>query len=120
MVISFQSDKARKHLLEHGRVYTFRKTRRKQFIKLEKERGRVWFEATRPGIIDWANEGRTKPKFSDVLIHEVGKLGVDDLLPYVQWSGFSDLNDWHHEIRGLNKYLEPDGWLYMVDLFVRA
>lgn len=119
MVISFSSEKARKYLLENGRVYTFRKNRRKNFIKLEEKMGKIKFDAVRPGMIDWTNEGRTMPKFSDVLIHEVGHFDVDGIEPYVKWSGFSSLNEWQHEIRGLNKYLEPEGWLYMVDLYTR-
>ncbi|GAG75796.1 unnamed protein product [marine sediment metagenome] len=115
MVISFSSEKARNYLLKKGRIFTFRKDRRKQFIKLEEKRGKAYVEAVKPALRDWFNEGRCKPKIKDIFIWEVGIFKPEELEPWVPFSGFSSLNEWNHEIRGLNKYLKPEGWLYMVD-----
>jgi len=109
MVISFSSEKPRKYLLEKGRVFTFRKKRRKQFIKLEEKRGKIYVQAVRPALRDWFNEGRTKPKIKDILIWEVGTFKPEELGPWVPFSGFLTLGEWHKELIDLN------GWLYMVD-----
>jgi len=121
MVISFSSEKARNYLLEKGRIFTFRKNRRKQFIKLEEKRGKAYVEAIKPALRDWFNEGRTKPKIKDIFIWEVGKFKPEELKPWVPWSSFSTLGEWHKELIDLNDwdgYWEMEingGWLYMVD-----
>ena len=121
MVISFSSEQVRNYLLEHGRVFTLRKKRRKQFIKLEEIRGKGYVQGARPALRDWFNEGRTKPKISDILIWEVGKFKPKELGPWVPWSSFSSLEDWHKELIKLNDWggydlMDLNGaWLYMVD-----
>jgi len=122
MVISFSSKQVRNYLLENGRVFTFRKNRRKQFIKLEEKRGKAYLEGARPALRDWFNEGRTKPKIRDILIWEVGTFKPSELGPWVLWSSFSTLGEWHKELidlNGFDEYYEMDmngGWLYMVDI----
>ena len=121
MVISFSSEKARNYLLDKGRIFTFRKGRRKQFIKLEEKHGKSYVEGARPALRDWFNEGRTKPKIKDILIWEVGTFKPSELGSWVPWSSFSSLEEWHKELIELNDwagYGHMDifgGWLYMVD-----
>lgn len=118
MVISFSSEKARQQLLEKGYVYTFRKTRRKKFIKAARHYWRIPLKNW--GHIDWANEGRTKPSFADVIIFEVGEFTIKKLGKYVHGSGFEDLEEWGQEIARLNRWDEvrayDKGWLYKVIL----
>ncbi len=119
MVISFSSPKPRQQLLVKGYVFTFRKDRKKKFINADRffryYKGmslRTW------GHLDWANEGRTKPKIADVIIFEVGGLALKNLKKYVKGSGFEDLAEWGQEIARLNGWDEPRvhdrGWLYKV------
>lgn len=101
MVISFSSPQARTQLLEKGRVYTFRKNRRKK----------VGY--------DWANEGRLKPKLCDVHIIEMGQISIGQLYLYNYESGFETSTDWFKEIMRLNggKWdIKKKGWLYHVEL----
>ena len=76
MVISFSSEKARNYLLENKRIFTYRKNRRKQFIKLEEKIGYPPLK----GLWDWFNEGRCKPKIKDIIIFEVGKFILSDII----------------------------------------
>ncbi len=121
MVISFSSEQVRTYLIENGRVFTFRKKRRKQFIKLEEKRGKAYVQGAKPALRDWFNKGRTMPKISDILIWEVGTFKPKELGPWVPWSGFASLEDWQGEIIKLNDGKGYDlmdlygGWLYMVD-----
>lgn len=116
MVISFSSEKPRQQLLEKGYVYTFRKNRRKKFIEAARHYWRIPLKNW--GHIDWANEGRTKPKFADVIIFEVGEFVLKNLKKYVHGSGFESLAEWGQEIARLNRWDEPrahdKGWLYKV------
>ena len=121
MVISFSNETVRNYLLEMGRVFTYRKNRRKQFIKIEDERGKAYVEGVRPALRDWFNEGRLKKKIKDIYIWEVGKFRPSELGPWVPFSGFSSLEEWHKAIIELNDWdgyglMDLNGgWLYMVD-----
>jgi len=116
VVISFSSEKPRQQLLDKKYVYTFRKNRRKAFIKAARHYWRMPLKNW--GHKDWANEGRTKPKMCDVIIFEVGDLVLKNLEKYVLGSGFEDLEEWGQEIARLNGWDEPrvhdKGWLYKV------
>lgn len=113
MVITFTSDDAWNHFVDQGFVYTFRKNRRKAFMKLEAE-GRVLV-----GVFDWTSRGRGKPKEADVTIHEIGEMTPSDLVDYVEWSGFESWQKWFDEIQRLNNFnysVTQKGWLYKVAL----
>lgn len=115
MVISFSSDKARTFLLKNGFVYTYRKNRRKQFQKLSRDD-----QLKRLSLLDWANEGRLKKKFSDVLINEICECTPSRLTHYVNWSGFKNWREWYDEIQRMNNWNFPLtnlGWLYRVALY---
>lgn len=115
MVISFSEPEARKFLLEKDTVYTFRKNRRKQFLKQPRED-----QLRRRGITDWANEGRNKPKIAEVVIYEVGAFKVLELRPYSDMSGFASFVGWVEAIKRCFHYKDMhsnnDGWLYKVEL----
>jgi len=112
MVISFSEPDVRDFLLKEGKVYTFRKNRRKQFIKQPRED-----QLHRRGIPDWANEGRTHPKLADVTIYEVGSFTVPELRPYSDQSGFNSYGGWVEAIKRQFRSKELDkGWLYKVTL----
>ena len=99
MVISFSHPLARAQLLEKGRVYTFRKKRRKKVGN------------------DWANEGRLKPKMCNVHIIEVGEVDIGDLSLYAYESGFKSSTEWYKAIMELNggKWdVQRKGWLYHI------
>ena len=99
MVIIFQSKKARAHLLQKCVVFTFRAHRRKKLGK------------------DWMTDRRGGFKITDVSIEEEGCFNPLDLGPYVDFSGFTTLEEWLKEIRRLNKGKLPrKGWLYRVSL----
>lgn len=101
MVISFSDPQARTQLLEKGRVYTFRKNRRKKIGN------------------DWANEGRLKPKLCDVHIIEIGQISIGQLYLYNYESGFETSTDWFKAIMRLNGGswdIRKKGWLYHVEL----
>ncbi len=118
MVISFSSPKPRQQLLNKKYVYTFRKNRRKKFIEDARHYWRIPLKNW--GHIDWANEGRTKPKIADVIIFEAGEFTIKKLGKYVYGSGFEDLAEWGQEIARLNGWDEvrvyDKGWLYKVIL----
>jgi len=100
MVMIFSSDKARSFLLEHGRVYTFRKNRRKRV-------GR-----------DWITDRRGGRKIADVTIEEEAPVfHLNTLRKYVGESGFQTVDEWIEEIRRLNGGKLPTaGYLYKVTL----
>ena len=118
MVIIFSNEKARTHLLEKEFVYTFRKNRRKQFIKMPEMRQRVG-----TGLFDWATDKRLGKKITDITIHEYGPYyhipgpyTLDQLEPYHLWSGFDSLEEWKEAILAYSPGLEK-GWLYKVSTF---
>ena len=95
----FQSEKARRFLLENGVVFTFRAKRRKKL-------GR-----------DWISDRRGGRKIANVLVEEEGKFKPQELGLYVEYSGFSTLEEWIEEIRRLNRgKLPAEGWLYKIAL----
>jgi len=102
MVMIFQSEKARRFLLEKGFVFTFRAHRRKKV-------GRDWITARRGGR-----------KIADVEVKEEGIFNPSELKPYVRHSGFKSISEWIEEIRRLNGGKLPAiGWLYKVSLLPR-
>lgn len=132
MVIYFKDEKALKHLLEHGVVYTIRKHKRKRTGK------------------DWLAKGRKSGKIADVIVEYVGEVDIvylgnnkwkggivfpngmkylyDDYLEnYVEHSGFKTLNAWIRALMRLNgistwRKMTIDWHLYKVTLLkeVRA
>ena len=101
LVMIFQVEKARRYLLTHGEVYTFRTHKRKKT-------GR-----------DWITDKRGGKKICDVtitLVREV-KAGTIDLVPFAEKSGFSHAWDWTHEIFKLNPKLKAiRGYIYHVEM----
>lgn len=96
-VMIFKNEKARAFLLEHGYVFTYRKTQRKSV-------GRGWI-----------NDGWARPKIADVFISEIGQLGSDSLELYAPYSGFEDFAEWLAAIKELNHgHIPGNGWLYLV------
>jgi len=99
MVMIFQSEEARRFLLENGVVFTFRAKRRKNLGN------------------DWITDRRGGHKVVDVFVEEEGRFKPSDLGLYVEYSGFSSLQEWIEEIKKLNKgKLPAEGWLYKVSL----
>jgi hypothetical protein len=85
MVMMFLSEKARRHLLAKGTVYTYRIKKRKAGM-------------------DWANVGYGKPKFADIEIaQEYPILKAEDLMTFVGGSGFDTMFEWIEEIERLNR-----------------
>jgi len=99
MVMIFKSEKARKFLLEHGIVVSFRKNRRKTNL------GK-----------DWLTDKRGGKKIGDILVIELGEFEVEKLEPFVSISGFKNLQEWKDEIQKLNNKSVSKGWLYLVNL----
>ena len=100
MVIIFQNEKARRHLLEEGFVVTFRKNKRKGV-----------------NLNDWMTDKRGGKKIADVKIFEMCGCDVGFLKSLVKWSGFRSHEEWKTEIGVLNKEETKDysiGWLYLV------
>lgn len=97
MVIIFKSEKALNHLLNKGRVYTFRLKRRKV--------GR-----------DWVTDRRGGCKICDVVVTPLATVtDVKELIPYVDGSGFDHIWDWVYEIKRLNlKAPKIRGYVYEV------
>lgn len=98
--IIFANQTARKQLVEHGEVVTFRKSRRTT--------GQTWWRKSRLGT-----------KEGDVTVSELGKVDPadpDDLEPYRPRSGFSSIQSWQQAIGSLNDELPTEGWLYRVRL----
>jgi len=103
MVIIFSNEYARDYLLEHGIVYTFRKSpARKRIGK------------------DWMTDRRTGKKISDVFIEAIEEIEPEMLYPklnpYYKQSGFDSTEEWITIIASLNKWELPTGWLYKVVL----
>jgi len=97
--VIFQSEKARRFLLENGVVFTFRSKRRKKLGE------------------DWITDRRGGHKIADVLVEEERKFKPQELGLYVEYSGFSTLEEWIGEIERLNGgRLPAEGWLYKVTL----
>lgn len=109
MVISFQVQCVREHLLEKGIVYTFR-WRRRSFFKNQK--GNI--EST------WANTGRGTKKIAQVDIHEIGEFKSDEPYEnhvYLNNSGFKNWFDWYKKIEDMRPpFGFTEGWLYEVHL----
>jgi len=100
MVMIFQSEKARRFLLQNGVVFTFRVHRRLMTGE------------------DWITDKRGGRKIGDVQVEEEGVFDPSDLSIYVAYSGFNSLEEWHEEIKQiLNGHRLPsEGWLYKVSL----
>jgi len=102
MPIIFSSEKARRHLLEKGFVYTFR-------IKQRKQKG--------PVVKDWVTDRRCGRKIVDVIVMSLGLYFLSELSKFASGSGFDSLEEWIEETKSLNKgKLLRQGWLYKVQL----
>lgn len=110
MVIIFQSDKARNHLLAETLVYTFR-------TKERKRTGNDWMTDRRGGTkianvdiepLEYFFHRRSTSQSS----HRLREF----LSPYVSQSGFSSVDGWIREILRLNRAYPIEGWLYRVSL----
>jgi len=115
MVIIFSNEKARNQLLNEGFVYTIRKNRRKQFIKMPEDKQRMGY-----GVIDWATDRRGGKKICDVIIYEYdpvfrapGPYDINTLQDYVSHSGFGSLEEWIEAIHVYSPGLAK-GWMYSV------
>jgi len=96
MVMIFQSEKARKHLLEKGFVFTFR-----TLEWSDKKLGKNWINAKRGG-----------KKITDVIICLASMPLYPNQLTlssYVFGSGFVSVDEWIDEIKKLNKSDEITG-----------
>ena len=125
-MIYFKDERALRHLLEHGIVYTIRKHKRKRMGK------------------DWLARDRKSGKIADVIVEYVGKVEIlymkydkwvggvvfpdgkkyvyDDYLEsYVEHSGFKDVRQWIRVLMKINgirtwKKMTIDWHLYKVTL----
>jgi hypothetical protein len=97
MVMIFADENARRQLLEKGFVYTFRTHQHKV--------GR-----------DWATDKRGGRKICDIDIMLVKEIdSAEELIPFVDSSGFRNVYEWVRAIRRLNpKLREIQGFLYRV------
>jgi hypothetical protein len=93
----FANEKARRQLLEKGVVYTFRVHRHTE--------GR-----------DWATDRRRGKKICDINVEFIKKVDFkEELMPYVDESGFEHRWDWLSAIRRLNpKMKKIEAYLYKV------
>ncbi len=109
MVIIFSSPKPRARLLKGKRVYTARKRRRLQFIHHP-------HPANEGPLLDWANDGRTRPKIADVIIHEIGLIDTFTMELFRPESGFKDMKEWRSALEHLNPAIEKTEkfWIYRV------
>ncbi|KKM63019.1 hypothetical protein LCGC14_1515730 [marine sediment metagenome] len=109
MVIIFASPKPRARLLKGLIVYTARKRRRLQFVNHP-------HPANGSPLLDWANDGRTRPKIADVIIHEIGLIDTFTLELFRPESGFKDMKEWRSELKLLNPELQTTNkfWVYRV------
>ena len=110
MVIIFQNRQVREYLLEHGKVYTYRKG-----FERRKRVGR-----------DWATDRRCGKKIADVDIMVVSsRISRENILealsqgdddgPFYGQSGLSTVETWVQTIKDLNRGEVPEyGWLYRV------
>jgi len=105
MVILFQSERALKHLLEHGFVYTVRLRKRKK-----------------DECYDWVTDRRGGRKIADVYVCLVGGCGSTleswklNLWAWVDHSGFKTVSEWINEILRLNRGKPRQAWIYLVRL----
>ena len=111
MVMIFQDEKPIKHLLTHGRVFTFRLNKRKGMRKLLPELDMLFME-------DWITYKRGGKKIVDVHIYLVRK--VEHLIFHsaeIKDSGYETEKDWIDAIKRLNKGKDcAVGYLYMVTI----
>ncbi|MBC8225340.1 hypothetical protein H8E65_12180 [Candidatus Bathyarchaeota archaeon] len=109
MVIIFQNRQVREHLLEHGKVYTYRKGFEKR-----KRIGR-----------DWATDRRCGKKIADVDIMVISAITRENLIrvlsqgddegSFYEQSGLGTVENWVQAIKDLNRGEGPEyGWLYRV------
>ena len=101
MVIQFSVSEVRQHLLEKGRVYTFRKDYRHTGLT-------------------WANSGRGTKKLCEVVVTLVSPVtlrkGKSWMDKYVVDSGFLSVSDWLKAIEKVNGGSLPSkGYLYLVE-----
>ena len=99
MVMIFAVDKARRQLLEKGRVFTFRDHIHK-----------VGF--------DWATDKRGGKKICNISITLAANPipTVEQLAPYTQYNGFETTEEWVDIIKGLHGNTRSAGYLYRVDI----
>jgi len=97
--IIFADETARGQLTEHGRVYTFRKSKRTT--------GDTWWRTSRTG-----------PKEGDCHVEEVDKIdpSSDALEVFADESGFGSVEEWREAIKSLNGELPEYGYLYRATL----
>lgn len=100
MPLQFSSDKALKHLLSHGFVYTFRKE--------EKTRGRVF----------WLKRKRLGRKIGEAVVTQAYKVfpGDKTLDLFTEASGFDTTQEWVEEIKNLNEGVPETGYVHRVVL----
>lgn len=94
--IIFSDDTARSQLRDHGDVVTFRKN--------ERTTGETWWRVSRTG-----------KKKGDVRVELLARVDPSEdsaLEPYVDSSGFADVDAWRDAIRSLNGELPDSGLLY--------
>ena len=95
-VMIFSSEKARKHLLEKGFVFTFRAKRRPT--------GRAWITDKRGG-----------KKICDAFVFEILKTDLLGLHHFTPFSGYDSWEEWVDDIFRLNRKRIYSGWLYYVE-----
>ncbi|RLG51046.1 MAG: hypothetical protein DRO00_07810 [Thermoproteota archaeon] len=95
-VMIFSSEKARKHLLEKGFVFTFRAKRRPT--------GRAWITDKRGG-----------KKICDAFVFEILKTDLIGLHHFTPFSGYDSWEEWVDDIFKLNRKRIYSGWLYYVE-----
>lgn len=94
----FSTDQQVEHLMNHGKVYVFRKKR----IKRKRS---------------WISGGWHKPKLANVSVKEMDHCSPTELEIYLPESGFSSLVDWHRIIRDYHGgHLPRLGWVYQFEL----
>ena len=97
LVMIFADENARRQLLSKGIVYTFRTHRRTE--------GR-----------DWVTDRRCGRKICNIEVEFIKKVeSKEELMAYVDESGFEHIWDWWSAIRKLNpKMKKIEGYLYKV------
>jgi len=92
------SEKALKHLLQMGFVFSFRRTQHFQ-------------------IKDWITDRRGGKKIADVTVSVVTCCRPFQLEPYLEYSGFKSLEEWEAEIRRLNRGKNfTSGYVHKIEL----
>lgn len=97
--ITFANETARKQLVEHGEVVTFRRDTRTT--------GKTWWRKSRTGPkcgdveVEW---------LKDVCPHGTGL----SLEPFLDRSGFNSVHHWQQAIRAENGEMPAEGELYLV------